>query len=134
MRQEPNEILRQYADGKQAPPLFLHCLESMNERKGFTTFFQNIPKDAFFCGDLRIHKTCFSPIILCQHEITENVGLFRTQYLHRKSIYSQWNSMNEEEEASGSLRFGLAYQNFISIITQLYYNVATYFRTLPSFE
>ena len=24
------------------------CLESMNERKGFTTFFQNIPKDAFF--------------------------------------------------------------------------------------
>ena len=42
--------------------------------------------------------------------------------------------MNEEEEASGSLRFGQAYQNFISIITQLYYNVATYFRTLPSFE
>ena len=58
--------------------LLLYCLESMNERKGFTTFFQNIPKDAFFCGDLRIHKTCFSPIILCQHEITENVGLFRT--------------------------------------------------------
>ena len=39
--------------------LLLYCLESMNERKGFTTFFQNIPKDAFFLVTYSFTKHAF---------------------------------------------------------------------------